>query len=121
MRHFPILAVAAVLTGCAAPYSQISGGRYFQATIDTYPVEILEVDGKHPPHDPARVQPGMHEVKVRALPTPTQHVGTAKTHMLEVKPCTRYYLVAVKPTRLQPDYTVKVDHEEPVPGCTRTP
>jgi hypothetical protein len=122
MRPIALFAIsAAALGGCATPYSKISGDRYFRVPIDTYPLEVVSVDGRHPLYEPARVEPGTHEVKVRALPTPSQHVGTAKTYALDVKPCTLYYLVAVKPTRLHTDYTVKVGHEQPVPGCSRTP
>jgi hypothetical protein len=120
MRYL-LLACAAAFAGCATPYSEISGHRYFKAPIDTYPLEVVSVDGEFPLYEPARVDPGRREVKVRAFPAASQHVGTAKTYSLDVKPCTTYYLVAVKPTRLHTDYDVKVDYEQAVPGCARTP
>ncbi len=44
--------------------------------------------------------------------------GLERTLALEVAPCTRYYLVAVKENRLQSDFDIRVDYQEPVPGCT---
>jgi hypothetical protein len=35
-----------------------------------------------------------------------------------VAPCTRYYLVAQKPNRLMSDFTVKVDYQESIGGCS---
>jgi hypothetical protein len=35
-----------------------------------------------------------------------------------VLPCTRYYLVAVRSNRLGSDFDVRVDHQEPLGGCT---
>jgi hypothetical protein len=113
------LAAAAVLTGCATPHSEISGDRYHRAPIDTYPLQVIAVDGVFPLYEPARVDPGARQVTVRALPTRSQHIGTRKTVPLDVKACTLYYLVAVKETELSTDFEVKVDYEEPVPGCTR--
>jgi hypothetical protein len=114
------LAVAG-LAGCATPYSQITGERYYRAPPDTYPLKVVAVDGVYPSVEPALVDPGLRQVTVRALPTSAQAIGLRKTVPLEVKPCTLYYLVAVKETELAPDFTVRVDHELPVPGCSRTP
>ena len=40
---------------------------------------------------------------------------------LDVQPCMRYYLVAVKENRLASDFQVKVDYAEPIGGCTARP
>ena len=115
------LAVAAGLFGCATPYSQVTGERYFRSQIDTYDLKVVAVDGAYPQREPALVEPGMRQITVRAAPTPVQASGTEKTVPLDVKPCTRYYLVAVKPTRLATDFEVRVDHQIPVPNCERAP
>ena len=114
------LAVAG-LAGCSTPYSQITGERYYRAPPDTYPLKVVAVDGAYPSVEPVLVDPGLRQVTVRALPTSAQAIGLRKTVPLEVKPCTLYYLVAVKETELAPDFTVRVDNELPVPGCSRTP
>ena len=112
---------AAGLAGCSTPYSQITGERYYRAPHDTYPLKVVAVDGIYPTVEPVLVDPGLRQVTVRALPTSAQAIGLSKTVPLEVKPCILYYIVAVKETELAPDFTVRVDYELPVPGCSRTP
>ena len=115
------LLVAALLLGCASSgyhYSQLDGHRYFRSAIDTHPVLILRVDGTDTVFSPVPVEPGMRKVTVQGPPTPTSRHGDERTIELSVAPCTRYYLVAVKANRLSNDFTVKVDYQEPVGGCT---
>lgn len=112
-----------VVIGCASNYhySQLYGTRYFKANIDTYPVLITEVDGKSTMTGiPVLVDAGMRTIVVQGPPTFVD-LQEARTITLDVKACTRYYLVAVKPNRLDNDFTVKIDYEEPVPGCTPPP
>jgi hypothetical protein len=113
-------AAAAALGGCAGGYhySQIVGTRYFKTNLDTYPVSINEVDGRsHLGNAPVLVDPGPRTVVVQGPPS-FVNLQETRTVALDVRPCTRYYLVAVKPSRLENDFTVKVDFEEPVAGCT---
>jgi hypothetical protein len=132
-----LLAATALVAGCAStgqPYSHLSGARYFQTSLDTYPVSILLVDDKavingsagtvvdnrstpHPVNF-ALVDPGSHQIKVQGPPGATGGGGETRTFTLNVAPCTRYYLVAVKSNRLASDFTVRVDHQEPMSGCT---
>ncbi|HKW83107.1 MAG TPA: hypothetical protein VJN68_05070 [Burkholderiaceae bacterium] len=115
------LASAALMAGCAGGgyhYSQLDGHRYFRSSIDTHPVQIVRVDGTDSVFSPVPVEPGMRKVTVQGPPTPTSRYGDERTIELNVAPCTRYYLVAVKGNRLSNDFTVKVDYQEPVGGCT---
>ncbi len=113
------LAAAALLAGCATSYSQLSGQRYHKATIDTYPVAIVSVDGESAPlRLPVYVEPGTRRVTVQAPPGGAQSYGDQQTLTLDVKPCTRYWLVAVKENRLSGRFTPKVDYAEPIAGCT---
>ena len=118
------LAAAALLSGCATSnyhFSQILGTRYIKTNIDTYPVNINEVDGSsYLGIIPVLVDPGMRNVVVQGPPTFVNLLET-RTIALDVKPCTRYYLVAVKQNRLDTDFTVRIDYEEPVSGCTPPP
>ena len=135
-RLLPAAVAAALLAGCASldgNYSQLSGTRYFQTSLDTYPVSILLVDEKSvlngsagavvnnsstpQPSNFALVDPGSHQVKVQGPPGASGDRGEIRTFTLDVAPCTRYYLVAVKSNRLATDFTVRVDHQEPVSGC----
>ena len=131
------VAAAALSAGCASldgSYAQLSGARYFQTSLDTYPVSILLVDEKPvingaagavvdnrttpAPVNFALVDPGRREVKVQGPPGGAGDRGETRTVTLDVAPCTRYYLVAVKSNRLASDFTVRVDHQEPVSGCS---
>ena len=123
----PLAAAATfvLLAGCASSnyhYSQIDGRRYFKTNIDTYAVLISRIDGESPStRPPALVDPGVRTIEVQGPPTITNTAGELRNFTLDVKPCTRYYLVAVKAARLDNDFTVRVDYEEPVPGCTPPP
>jgi hypothetical protein len=66
----------------------------------------------------ALVDAGPRQITVQGPPGGTGGVGETRTFPLDVAPCTRYYLVAVKSNRLAHDFTVRVDHQEPVSGCT---
>ena len=121
-KIFCAAASLAALAGCATGYhySQIDGYRYFKAPIDTHPLIITKIDGAStlPGARPVPVEPGSRVVAVQTYPTKLDPLGEEKSINLDVKPCTHYYLVAVKPNRLARDYDVKVEYEEPVPGCT---
>ncbi len=122
---FAVAAAAAItLGGCASSgyhFSQIVGDRYFKTNIDTYPVSINEVDGRsYIGRAPVLVDPGLRKVVVQGPPTFVDLMLT-RTIDLDVKPCTRYYLVAVKASHLDNDFSVRIDFEEPVAGCTPPP
>jgi hypothetical protein len=114
---------ACALTACASVddnyhFSQISGERYFRTPIDTYRVSIVKVDGQTNVFRPALVDPGLRQITVQGPPGGAGGNGLERTMTLEVAPCTRYYLVAVKQNRIQSDFDVRVDYQEPVGGCT---
>lgn len=122
MKTIGATAALLAVAGCASTgyhYSKLDGRRYYQAPIDTYPLLVTKVDGKSTmPSTPVLVDPGPRVVGVQTFPDKIHPLGEERTINLDVKPCTHYYLVAVKPTRIATDYTVKIDHEEPVPGCS---
>lgn len=116
-------ALALLLTGCASTgfhYSELVGKRYFKTNLDTYPVLILSVDGRSFVGVPVQVDAGKRSVLLQGPPT-TVDLQLTQTMTLDVKPCTRYYLVAVKQNSLQNEFTPRVDFEEPMPGCTPAP
>jgi len=108
------------LSGCATDYhySQISGRKYHVSEIDTYSISILRIDGRSTILHPTPVDPGRRMILVQGPPDGVSLEGRQREIALDVKPCTRYYLVAVKTTRLSSDFDVRVDYEEPVGGCT---
>src|SRR5258706_12021097 len=115
-------AVLVAVAGCATSdyhYSRLDGRRYHPAEIDTYPVQVTKVDGQSTPQfSPVLVEPGQHQVAVQTFPTRESPLRVERTIDLDVKPCTHYYLVAVKPTQISSEFDVKVDYEEPLAGCT---
>ena len=123
-RRLLAAAAALALGGCASTdyhFSQIVGSRYFKTNIDTYAVSINEVDGRsYLGPAPVLVDPGVRQVVVQGPPTFVD-LRLTQTFELDVKPCTRYYLVAVKASPLDNDFTVRVDYDQPVPGCTPPP
>jgi hypothetical protein len=113
-------ALAAALSACAglpAGYAQIDGHRYFRAPIDTYSVIIARIDDRDTTDSPVFVDPGARRVTVQGPPDGVSRIGQLRTIDLNVAPCTRYHLVAVKPNRLSSDFDVKVDYQEPIGGC----
>ena len=115
------LAAAAALTACAGlpqPFSQLSGQKYFLAPIDTYPVQIVSIDGRGTLDRLVYVDPGLRQVTVQGPPDGAHRLGEQRSLALDVAPCTRYYLVAQKGNRLSSDFGVKVDYQEPIGGCS---
>jgi hypothetical protein len=113
------LAAAAALVACASSYSysQIYGERYYKTAINTFPLIVLDVDGKSTTGQPTLVDPGSRRLRVQPV---FQGAGiqVSKEVHITIEPCTRYWLVAVQDTRFDKDFEVKVDYKEPVPGCT---
>src|SRR4051812_17915943 len=111
----------ALLGACATGYhySQLDGKKYIQTNIDTYPLQVTAVDGKSTAlTGPVLVEPGAHQVAVQTFPHKLHRLCVERTLPLDVRPCTHYYIVAGKATPISSDYSVKVDYQEPVPGCT---
>jgi len=123
LRAFAALSVVA-LAACATTeyhYSQLYGQRYYKTPLDTYPVTIVRVDGKDTTLRPVLVDPGLRRITVQGPHGGAYRLGEEREFSLDVRPCTRYYLVAVRDNRLDSDFTVRVDYEEPVGGCTPPP
>ena len=119
LRSITLAAAAAMAaTGCATPtFSYIDGNRYFKAEMNSYSVIVLDVDGKSYVQNPVMVDPGKRVIRVQAPAAAGFRYGEDRTMTLDVKPCTRYYLKAVKPNPISQDFTPMVDYEESIAGC----
>jgi len=121
-RHLPwtVAAALALLQGCATSpaTSQLLGERYFVTNLDTYPVQIASVDGSSSTVTPQFVEPGMRRLVLRGPPGGAG-VSAVESFTLDVKPCTRYYIVAVKANPLDTHFTPKVDFEQPLGSSCR--
>jgi hypothetical protein len=124
MKFWPwMAAVGAVLAqGCATSpaTSQLLGERYFVTNIDTYPVIIASADGSSSTVTPKFAEPGMRRLVLQGPPGGARF-GAVETFMLDVKPCTRYYIVAVKANPLDTNFTPKVDFKQPLGSSCRQP
>jgi hypothetical protein len=117
---FPVATITALLSGCASGfhYSELSGERYFLTNLDTHSVIISRIDGRSPPlQGRVLLEPGLRSIEVQGPPGGSGRSELVTTER-KIKPCTRYFLVAVKSNRLATDFDVRVDFEEPMPGCT---
>ncbi|HRI17155.1 MAG TPA: hypothetical protein PL196_01415 [Burkholderiaceae bacterium] len=116
------LALPVALVGCASgtfSYSEVTGQRFFTTNLNTFPVNISRVDGRSVlVGEPlTRVDAGVRVIEVQGPPNLT-NPGDFKNITIDVKVCTRYYIVAFKPNRLESAFTPQIDYEMPVPGCT---
>lgn len=112
------IAAVAVMAGCAtAPFSYIHGNRYFTAELNSYSVIVLDVDGRSETRNPVMVDPGLRVIRVQGPPVVGYRFGETRAITLDVKPCTRYYLKAVKKNSLEQDFEPLVDYVEPIAGC----
>jgi len=106
------------LAGCATPpFSYIDGNRYFRTDYHAYSVIVLDVDGRSDVRNPVMVEPGRKVIRVQGPPATGFSWGEIRTLALDVKPCTRYYLKAVKKNSLEQDFEPQVDYVEPIAGC----
>ena len=112
-----VAAAALAASGCASHFAYIDGNRYFRAEMNTYSVIVLDVDGKSYLQNPVMVDPGVRVIRVQGPAAPGFRYGEEKTITIDAKPCTRYYLKAVKPNAISQDFTPMVDYEEPIAGC----
>jgi len=114
----PLAAALAACAGLPRPFSQIDGQKYRLTAIDTYPVQIIRVDDRDTTDSPVFVDPGLRKVTVQGPPDGAHRLGAQRVIDLNVAPCTPYHLVAVKPNRLLTDFSIRVDDQEPIAGCS---
>jgi len=109
----------AVLAGCgSAPLSFVDGSLYHhQTTRNRYPVRIISIDRDFSLQNPRQLSPGPHRLVIEARPVAGFRVPMQKSYVLNIEPCTRYYLAADRDTPLTQDWNLAIDYEEPVSGC----
>jgi hypothetical protein len=121
-RILPLLLLAAA-AGCASspydqPYAEVRVDRV--PTVDPLlrPVIINRVDGRTSMEiDRAVMPPGSHKVTLDLPPRQGFHLATQEDLVLDVAPCTRYYVAArLEELRLQAWKPV-VRYTEPIGEC----
>ena len=83
---------------CEHRLSLLSAGRQAlqPAPIDTYDVTIFASTARTRCSGRSLVDPGVRKVVVQGPPGGTRSFGDQREIALDVRPCTRYYLVAVQ-------------------------
>ena len=125
MKNARIFALAglvlALLQGCATTpsFSQLVGERYFVTNLDTYPLLIAAVDGSSSTITPKFVEPGVRQLVLQG-PSGAAGIPPVLNYTLDVKPCTRYYIVAVKASPLDNNFTPRIDYEMPLSSDCKT-
>jgi len=113
-----VAAAALAVTGCTQTFAYVDGNKRFRAELNTYSVIVLDVDGVSYLQNPVMLTEfGPRQVRVQGPPPPGWTFGDTRTLTLDVKPCMRYYLKAVKQNPLDLDFVPAVDYEEPIGGC----
>lgn len=116
------LAAAALAAGCANTTppgrSELVGERWYVTPLDTYPVSILSVDGRSQTTLPYYVEAGVRRLTLKTVPGGAGFSDVVAFD-LEVRPCMRYYVVAVKSNPLDSNFTPRVDHALPLGGSCR--
>ena len=108
---------AALMQACAGPtFSELVGERYFLTNLDTYPLLISSVDGKSSTLPTYYVEPGTHQLVLQGPPG-FGGVNALRSMELKVRPCIRYFIVAVKQSPLDADFTPRIDYEMALAGC----
>jgi len=120
--HWMVMALPAVLSGCASmmsSYSEVTGDRYNLAPIDRRSVEIVRVGSTTgwANNRPVQVDPGTYPVVVASRPHGGFAGGKQETLELKVEPCKRYYINAQYPNPVAADYEIVVDYVETIAGC----
>jgi hypothetical protein len=116
--------LAVGLAGCATQPDGIvylHGERWQKAELNTFDVIIISVDGTHyieRRDRPVMIEPGLRKIVVQGPPVTGFAYGEQRTLVLDVKPCTRYWLEAKKANPLTQDFEPRVNYQEPLAGCT---
>jgi hypothetical protein len=112
------LAAAALLAGCSTTgqLSYLDGRRFYVHELYTYDTAIASVDGLSTLMIPVPVEPGRRVIELRAPALPGFTYGTRKTIELDVEPCKRYHLMAVRENALAQDWTPAVNYVADI-GC----
>ncbi len=103
------------LVGCAI--SAKDTARFQRPTIDAFPVAIVAIDGAAVAGAAFAMQPGLRKVTVQMPAEAGFKTGEQRTIDLMVKACTKYWLVAMRDSRVGDQFEVKVDHEQRVYPC----
>ena len=105
------------LAGCGSTARDVA--RFQGTAVEAFAVQIVAVDGTPVAGNGAPMEPGLRKVTVQMPAAAGFKVGDQRTIDLDVKACTKYWLVAQRDNRVGPQFDVRVDHEQRVHSCAR--
>lgn len=109
------------VAGCAsAPLSFVVGEPQTRTDPHLFPLRVVSVDRKihfNAPDQAVQIAPGPRSLVLEAVGGSSARGSAQRTYVLNIEPCTRYYLVAQRAGRMQFDWDLLVERKEPVAGC----
>jgi hypothetical protein len=110
---------AAALEKWGPTWSELTGTRYFRATMNRAPAIIKSVDGRNYTDRIVKIEPGKRMVVVQS--PPRKGFQGANKHMtMDIAPCKRYYINAQFDSSVGPEWKPVVAYVESIPGCRIT-
>ena len=100
-------------------WSEVTGTRYFRATMNRAPAIIKSVDGRNYTDRIVKIEPGKRMVVVQSPPR-RRFQGSNKHITLDIAPCKRYYINAQFDSSVGPEWKPVVAYVESIPGCRIT-
>lgn len=114
-----VACVAALAIGGCGATAERDQARFGETRwIETHPVTIVEADGVKLEPGWTLLAPGARKLTVEMPQSAGFARGERRSFELNVKPCTRYWLVATRDARTPSPYEIRVDHEQRVQACT---
>jgi len=107
---------AAALEKWGPTWSEVTGTRYFRATMNRAPAIIKSVDGRNYTDRIVKIEPGRRMVDVQSLPR-RGFQGSNKHMTMDIAPCKRYYINAQFDSSVGPEWKPVVAYVESIPGC----
>ena len=100
-------------------WSEVTGTRYFRATMNRAPAIIKSVDGRNYTDRIVKIEPGKRMFVVQSPPR-KGFQGSNKHMTMDIAPCKRYYINAQFDSGVGPEWKPVVAYVESIPGCRIT-
>ena len=110
---------AAALEKWGPTWSEVTGTRYFRATMNRAPAIIKSVDGRNYTDRIVKIEPGKRMVVVQSPPR-KGFQGSNKHMTMDIAPCKRYYINAQFDGSVGLEWKPVVAYVERIAGCKIT-
>lgn len=128
MRALILVSSTLMLSACAGAHKAVISGDGARQASDpnSFDTRLIAIDGRYLSSAQlgrAAIEPGRREVLVESLQPDARSLDERpatprrETLVLNVQPCTEYYLKAVHPQHWSARFTVEVAAEKPLADC----